>query len=52
MDTGYTNHAISNLAHFADIKYKDYNNCSSVSGFIKFEGIGIIRILILGTNAK
>ena len=52
MDIGYINHAINNLAYFADIKYKNYGNYGSISSFIKFEGIGTVRIPILGTNTK
>ena len=52
MDISCTNHITGNLAYFADIKYKDYNNYGGVGSSIKFEGISTVRILILGTDAK
>ena len=52
VDTGCTNHAIGNLAHFVDLKQGDYGTCGGVGGAVKFEGIGMVYILIHGADGK
>jgi len=47
-----TNHATGTVGHFSSIIYGDYGNYSGISGSVRFKGIRIVTILILGLNGE
>jgi hypothetical protein len=52
INISYINYTISTIGHFSSIIYSDYSNYSGIGGSVRFKGIRIITILILGLNNK
>ena len=40
------------MSYFTKIKYGDYNNCSGISGSVRFKGISTVKIPIPGPKGK
>jgi hypothetical protein len=52
INTGYINYTISTMGYFSSIIYSDYSNYSGIGGSVRFKGIEIITIPILGLNSE
>jgi hypothetical protein len=52
VDTGCTNHATGNLAHFSSIEYGDFGSCGGVGGSVRFQGKGTVLIPIPGPRGQ
>jgi hypothetical protein len=40
------------MGHFSSITYSDYGNYGGISGSVRFKGIRIVTIPILGLNSE
>jgi hypothetical protein len=52
VNTSYINHATSTVGHFSSIIYGNYGNCGGISGSVRFKGIRMVTIPILGLNSE
>jgi hypothetical protein len=52
INTSYINYTTGTIGHFSFIIYSDYGNCGGISGSVRFKGIKIVTIPILGLNSE